>query len=287
MKKVPLGNNVDASVLARGTPGFSGADLANLVNEAALLAARLTKRTVPSDDFEGAKYTIKMGSERKSMVMPEEEKKLTAYHEAGHASVAIHEPESDPIHKATIIPRGRALGLVMRLPVGDRISMSRAKLKADLSVAMGGRIAEEMIFGEEQVTTGASSDIQMATDTARRMVTEWGMSDKLGPLRYAGNPDEAYMGGAKHMSDDTAALVDSETRDIVETAYKRAQQILTDKIDELHTLAKALLEYELLSGDEIKDLLAGKAIIREDADEEPINKVPKSSVPTGGGISSE
>jgi len=179
MKKVPLNANVDAKVLARGTPGFSGADLANLVNESALMAARKDRRTVTMEDFESAKDKIMMGAERKSMVMTDEEKKLTAYHEAGHAIVALHEPESDPIHKATIIPRGRALGLVMRLPEGDRISMSKAKLKADLSVAMGGRIAEEIIFGDEAVTTGASSDIQMATDIARKMVTEWGMSDKL------------------------------------------------------------------------------------------------------------
>ena len=289
MKKVPLGPNVDAKVLARGTPGFSGADLANLVNEAALLAARKDKRTVTMDDFEGAKDKIMMGAERKSMVMTEEEKKLTAYHEAGHAIVAIHEPESDPIHKATIIPRGRALGLVMRLPEGDRISMSKAKIKADLSVAMGGRIAEEMIFGDEAVTTGASSDIQMATDMARKMVTEWGMSDKLGPLRYAVDEQELFLGqgggGSKAMSDDTAALVDSETREIVETAYARAQEILTKYLDQLHTLAKALLEYELLSGDEIKDLLAGRVIIREDNDDDtPITKGPTSSVPKTGGI---
>jgi len=284
MKKVPLGTNVDAKVLARGTPGFSGADLANLVNEAALLAARKDKRTVTMDDFEAAKDKIMMGAERKSMVMTEEEKKLTAYHEAGHAIVAIHEPESDPIHKATIIPRGRALGLVMRLPEGDRISMSKAKLKSDLSVAMGGRIAEEMIFGEEKVTTGASSDIQMATDTARRMVTEWGMSDKLGPLRYTSGQEDMYLGhmsgAGKSISDDTAAVVDSEIRLIVEGAYDRAKQILTDHLEQLHTLAKALLEYELLSGDEIKDLLQGKAIIREDMDDTPTDKTPKASVPT-------
>ena len=291
MKKVPLANNVDAKVLARGTPGFSGADLANLVNEAALLAARKDKRTVTMEDFEGAKDKIMMGAERKSMVMTEDEKKLTAYHEAGHAIVALHEPESDPIHKATIIPRGRALGLVMRLPEGDRISMSKAKLKADLSVAMGGRIAEEMIFGEEKVTTGASSDIQMATDTARRMVTEWGMSDKLGPLRYSSNQEEVFLGHSvaqsKNISDDTAALVDSETRLIVENAYKRAQEILTKHIDQLHTLAKALLEYELLSGDEIKDLLKGKPIIRDESDDEPVDKGPTSSVPTTGGVNDE
>jgi cell division protease FtsH len=288
MKKVPLGSSVDASVLARGTPGFSGADLANLVNEAALLAARRDKRTVGMDEFEGAKDKIMMGAERKSMVMTEEEKKLTAYHEAGHAIVALHEEESDPIHKATIIPRGRALGLVMRLPEGDRISMSKAKLKADLSVAMGGRIAEEIIFGEEKVTTGASSDIQMATDTARRMVTEWGMSDKLGPLRYTDNQEEVFLGHSvaqsKNMSDDTAALVDSETKLIVESAYARAKEILTTHLDQLHTLAKALLEYELLTGDEIKDLLAGKTIIRDDDEDEPADKGPKSSVPTTGSV---
>ena len=291
MKKVPLDANVDAKVLARGTPGFSGADLANLVNEAALLAARKDKRTVTMEDFEGAKDKIMMGAERKSMVMTEDEKKLTAYHEAGHAIVALHEPESDPIHKATIIPRGRALGLVMRLPEGDRISMSKAKLKADLSVAMGGRIAEEMIFGEEKVTTGASSDIQMATDTARRMVTEWGMSDKLGPLRYSADQEEVFLGHSvaqsKNMSDDTASLVDSEIKLIVENAYARAQEILTKHLDQLHTLAKALLEYELLSGDEIKDLLKGKKIVREDVDDEPVDKGPTSSVPTTGGIGGE
>ncbi len=288
MKKVPLGQNVDASVLARGTPGFSGADLANLINEAALLAARRDKRVVNMEELEGAKDKIMMGAERKSMVMTEDEKKLTAYHEAGHAIVALHEPESDPIHKATIIPRGRALGLVMRLPEGDRISMSRAKLKADLSVAMGGRIAEEMIFGDEAVTTGASSDIQMATSMARSMVTEWGMSDKLGPLRYAVEQQEVMAGTAQNMSDDTAALVDSETRSIVENAYARATQILTDQIDELHTLAKALLEYELLSGDEIKALLRGEAIIREEVPEDkPEDKGPRSSVPKASGSISE
>ncbi|MEM6812109.1 MAG: ATP-dependent zinc metalloprotease FtsH [Pseudomonadota bacterium] len=289
MKKVPLGNNADAKTLARGTPGFSGADLANLVNEAALLAARKNKRTVTMEDFEGAKDKIMMGAERKSMVMTEEEKKLTAYHEAGHAVVALNEEESDPIHKATIIPRGRALGLVMRLPEGDRISMSRAKLKADLAVAMGGRIAEEMIFGEDKVTTGASSDIQMATDTARRMVTEWGMSDKLGPLRYSADQEEVFLGHSvaqsKNMADETAALVDSEIRKIVEDAYARAQHVLTEKIEDLHTLAKALLEYELLSGDEIKDILKGKPIIRDiDDDEDEVDKGPSSSVPKASGL---
>ncbi len=286
MKKVPLAANVDASVIARGTPGFSGADLANLVNEAALLAARYNKRVVSMEDFESAKDKVMMGAERKSMVMSEEEKKLTAYHEAGHAIVTIHEPASDPIHKATIVPRGRALGLVMRLPQGDRLSMAKEKLHADLSVAMGGRVAEELIFGAEKVTTGASSDISMATNMARKMVCEWGMSEKLGPLRYASDQEEIFLGHSvaqsKNMSDETAALVDSEIRRIVEDAYKRATKILKDNIDELHKLAKALLEYEMLTGDEIKDLLAGRPIIRDDADDEPKDTKPKSSVPSSG-----
>ncbi|HNS44013.1 MAG TPA: cell division protein FtsH, partial [Alphaproteobacteria bacterium] len=206
--------------------------------------------------------------------------------EAGHAIVALNEPESDPIHKATIVPRGRALGMVMRLPEGDRISMSKAKLEADLAVAMGGRIAEELIFGPEKVTTGASSDIKMATDIARRMVTEWGMSEKLGPLRYAGDQEEVFLGHSvahtKNMSDNTASVVDSEIRRIVEEAYARATAILNDKMNDLHTLAKALLEYELLSGDEIKALLRGEPILRDVEDKEDIG--PKSSVPKGGGL---
>ncbi len=286
MKKVPLSKNVDASVLARGTPGFSGADLANLVNEAALLAARRGKRVVSMEEFEESKDKVMMGTERRSMVMTEDEKKLTAYHEGGHAIVALHEVESDPIHKATIIPRGRALGLVMRLPEGDRISMSRAKLKADLAVAMGGRIAEELIFGYDKVTTGASSDIKMATSMARHMVTEWGMSEKLGPLHYGADQEEVFLGHSvaqtKNLSDATAALVDSEIRLIVETAYSRAEKILQDNIDELHILAKALLEYELLSGDEIKAVLRGEPIIREESPEEDENAKPKTSVPTSG-----
>ncbi len=286
MKKVPLANNVEPMVIARGTPGFSGADLANLVNEAALLAARKNKRVVGMDDFESAKDKVMMGAERRSMAMTDDEKKLTAYHEAGHAIVAINEPESDPIHKATIVPRGRALGMVMRLPEGDRISMSKAKLEADLTVAMGGRIAEELIFGAEKVTTGASSDIKMATDIARRMVTEWGMSGKLGPLRYAGDQEEVFLGHSvsqtKTMSDETAHVVDSEIRRIVEEAYARATAILNDKMADLHTLAKALLEYELLSGDEIKALLRGEPILRDTGNDE--SSTPKSSVPKGGGL---
>jgi cell division protease FtsH len=286
MKKVPLAQNVNASTLARGTPGFSGADLANLVNEAALLAARRGKRVVGMQEFEDAKDKVMMGAERKSMVMTEMEKKLTAYHEAGHAVVAIHEEESDPIHKATIIPRGRALGMVMRLPEGDRISISKAKLKADLSVAMGGRIAEELIFGPEKVTTGASSDIRMATEMARRMVTEWGMSDKLGPILYSANQEEVFLGHSvaqsKNLSDDTAAIIDAEIKHIVQTAYARATEILTRHMDQLHAVAKALLEYEMLTGDEIKALLRGEPIIR-DPPEDVQSTGPRSSVPSAGG----
>ncbi|HOO82316.1 MAG TPA: ATP-dependent zinc metalloprotease FtsH, partial [Alphaproteobacteria bacterium] len=290
MKKVPLANNVEAIIIARGTPGFSGADLANLVNEAALLAARRGKRVVGMDELEDAKDKVMMGSERKSMVMSEDEKKLTAYHEAGHALVAMHEPASDPVHKATIVPRGRALGLVMRLPEADRLSMSLEKLKADLSVAMGGRVAEEIIFGHDKVTTGASSDIQQATNMARKMVMEWGFSDKLGTIRYAQDQEEVFLGHSvaqsKNMSDETAATVDSEIRRIVEQGYDKAKQILTENLDDLHKLAKALIEYELLSGDEIKDLLAGKPILRDSDNEPPEDTTPKSSVPSGGGFAS-
>ena len=287
MKKVPLASNVDALTLARGTPGFSGADLANLVNEGALLAARKNKRVVGMEDLEEAKDKVMMGTERRSLVMTDNEKKLTAYHEAGHAIVALNEVESDPIHKATIVPRGRALGMVMRLPEGDRISMSKAKLEADLAVAMGGRIAEEIIFGKEKVTTGASSDISMATEISRRMVTEWGMSEKLGTIRYVNNQEEVFLGHSvaqsKNLSDETAGIIDSEIRRIVEEAYARATKILTDKIDDLHKLAQALLEYELLSGDEIKALLKGEKIVRSDSsDEGPAQSRP--SVPRGGGL---
>jgi len=291
MRKVPLAPDVDARIIARGTPGLSGADLANLVNEAALLAARAGKRVVGMAEFENAKDKVMMGAERRSMVMTEDEKKLTAYHEGGHAIVAIHMKDSDPVHKATIIPRGRALGMVMRLPEGDRISLSRAKLEADLAVAMGGRVAEEIIFGIDRVTTGASSDIKMATDIARRMVTEWGMSEKLGPLLYGEPSQEVFLGHSvtqhKNMSDATAAEVDSEVRRIVDTAYATARQVLTENLDQLHTLGKGLLEYETLSGDEIHALLRGDPILRGDKqDTPPPPKQPtpgrRASVPTSG-----
>ncbi len=284
MRKVPLSPDVDAKVIARGTPGFSGADLANLVDEAALLAARIGKRVVGMAEFEAAKDKVMMGAERRSMVMTEDEKKLTAYHEAGHAICAIHCADSDPVHKATIIPRGRALGMVMRLPEGDRISLSQAKLLADLCVAMGGRIAEELIFGKERVTTGASGDIKMATEMSRRMVTEWGMSDKLGPLLYGEPTQEVFLGHSvtqhKNMSDRTAQLVDEEIRRIVDESYERARVILTENIDQLHTLAKGLLEYETLSGDEINRLLRGEPILRDD-DRDTVAAPPPR--PTAGG----
>jgi len=273
MRKVPLSPDVEARTIARGTPGFSGADLANLVNEAALLAARIGKRVVGMAEFEAAKDKVMMGAERRSMVMSDEEKRLTAYHEAGHAIVAVTEVESDPIHKATIIPRGRALGMVMRLPEGDRISMSRAKLKADLAVAMGGRLAEEIIFGADKVTTGASSDIKMATDIARRMVTEWGMSDKLGPLSYGENDQEVFLGHSvtthKNISEATSKSIDEEIRGIVDAAYNHARKTLTDNLEHLHALAHGLLEFETLSGDEIRALMRGEKIVRGDGSDEP------------------
>ena len=270
MRKTPLAEGVEPRVIARGTPGFSGADLANLVNEAALLAARKGRRTVSMAEFEEAKDKVMLGSERRSMVMTDEEKRLTAYHEAGHAVVALHCPASDPIHKATIIPRGRALGMVMRLPEGDRISLARDKIYADLRVACGGRIAEDLIFGVDKVTTGASSDIRMATDMARRMVTEWGMSDKLGFLAYSADEQEVFLGRSvsqqKNMADATASIIDAEVRRIVDEAYDAATKILKKYNVELERLAQGLLEYETLDGEEIKIIVEGGTLVRKDAD---------------------
>lgn len=266
MKKVPLAPDVDARVIARGTPGFSGADLANLVNEAALMAARKSKRLVAMQEFEEAKDKVMMGAERRSMVMTDDEKRMTAYHEAGHAIVSIHEPASDPIHKATIIPRGRALGMVMRLPERDSYSYHRDKMYANLAVAMGGRVAEELIFGYDKVSSGASGDIQYATGLARDMITKWGMSEKVGPVEYAQPEGESFLGYSatqpRHMSNETAQIIDAEIRSTVEGGLTRARQLLTDHIDQLHTLAGALLEYETLSGDEIKRIIAGEDIDR-------------------------
>jgi cell division protease FtsH len=278
-KKVKLGPNVNLKVIARGTPGFSGADLANLVNEAALLTARRNQRIITMAEFEEAKDKVMMGSERKSLKMSEEEKELTAYHEGGHALVAFHEHNSDPIHKATIIPRGRALGMVVRLPERDKFSVTFAKLKADMAVAMGGRVAEEMIFGTEKVTSGASSDLMQATKMARAMVSEWGMSEKVGPI-YHSEQNDHYLGANNHSvpkSSDIANLIDSEVKHFVEIAHDRAKATLGKHLDQLHTLAKALLEYETLSGEEITSLLEGRGVNRIKDSEEP--KIKKSSLP--------
>jgi len=259
IKKITVGPDVKLRTIARGTPGFSGADLANLVNESALLAARKNKRVVTMVDVEEAKDKVMMGAERRSMVMSEDEKKLTAYHEGGHAIVALNEKVSDPIHKATIIPRGRALGMVMRLPERDQLSVTREKMYSDIAVAMGGRIAEEIIFGHDKVTSGASSDIDMATKMAKNMVTRYGMSKELGPLAYGENEEEVFLGRSvtrqQNMSEETAKKVDSEVKKIVEAGYDRARKVLTEKIDDLHKIAKALLVYETLTGDEIRDLM--------------------------------
>lgn len=284
LKKVPLASDVDPLIIARGTPGFSGADLANLVNEAALLAARKGKRVVGMDELEESKDKVMMGTERRSMVMTENEKKLTAYHEAGHAIVSLNIPESDPIHKATIIPRGRALGMVMRLPENDRISVSRTKLEADLAVATGGRLAEEMIFGYGKVTTGASADIEQATRIARAMVIEWGMSDKLGFLSYAGDgAQEVFLGHSttanKNMSADTAKIIDDEIRAIVDRAYLRAKKILVDNKKALELLAQGLLEHETLTGEEISKIIEGEKLEKpQKAAVIPTSK--KSQMPT-------
>ncbi len=284
MRKVPLAPDVDPRIIARGTPGFSGADLANLVNEAALLAARRNKRLVSMADFEAAKDKVMMGPERRSMVMGEEEKRLTAYHEGGHALVSLHTPASDPVHKATIIPRGRALGMVLRLPEKDQFSMRRDQIEAHLVVAMGGRVAEELVFGHDAVTTGASNDIKQATELARRMVTEWGMSEKLGPLRFSANEEEVFLGHSvaqqKNMSEKTANLIDEEVKRIVAEANEKARKILTENRDQLDRIAKALLEYETLTGDEIKALMRGEDIHRSDAEEPPKGSGPVSAVPS-------
>ena len=292
MKKVPLAPDVNARTIARGTPGFSGADLANLVNEAALLAARRSKRLVAMQEFEDAKDKVMMGAERRSMVMTDDEKKMTAYHEAGHALVSLNEEASDPIHKATIIPRGRALGMVMRLPERDNYSYHRDKMHANLAVAMGGRVAEEIIFGHDKVSSGASGDIQYATDLARNMVTKWGMSDKLGPLQYE-HSQEGYLGmgqTARTMSGaETNKLIDEEIKRLVEEGLKRATDVLTEQEDKLHLLAQAMLEYETLTGDEIKQLLKDGKLDRPDeprkaATAKPVSTaaVPKAGKKFGG-----
>lgn len=283
VRKVPLAKDVNLAVVARGTPGFSGADLANLVNEAALLAARRNKRKVTAQDFDDAKDKVLMGNERKSMAMDEKEKMLTAYHEAGHAICSLNVKETDPIHKATIIPRGRALGMVQQLPEKDQYSYSRAKMLSRLVIMMGGRVAEELKFGYDAVTSGASSDIAAATNLARSMVTEWGMSDVLGPVLYSENSGEVFLGRSvtqnKNMSEDTAKLVDAEIKRLVTEGHEQATQILIEKREDWEKLAQALMTYETLTGDEIKDLLAGKEINKENNEPVSEEKRTKSSVP--------
>jgi cell division protease FtsH len=287
LRKVPLAPDVDPRTIARGTPGFSGADLANLVNEGALLAARRGKRVVTMSELEDAKDKVMMGAERRSMAMSDEEKKLTAFHEAGHALVAISVEGSDPIHKATIIPRGRALGMVMRLPERDALSLTRQKMLADLAVAYGGRLAEEIVFGHEKVTTGAQSDIEQATRMARAMVTRFGMSDKLGPIAYAENQEEVFLGHSvsrtQNISESTAQTIDAEIHRIIDEAYTRARDILTTRSNDLNVLARGLLEYETLTGDEIIALLKGIPPVRTPY-EDPVlpTRGEGTSVPVAG-----
>jgi cell division protease FtsH len=286
MRKVPLAADVDPKTIARGTPGFSGADLANLVNEGALLAARRGKRVVAMSEFEDAKDKVMMGAERRSLVMSDDEKKMTAYHEAGHALCAMLEPECDPVHKATIIPRGRALGLVMSLPEGDRYSKSKSKLLGELTMAMGGRAAEEIIFGADKVSNGAAGDIKMATDQSRRMITEWGMSDKLGMIAYGDNGQELFLGHSvtqhKNVSEVTAREIDSEIKSIIDAAYSKARGMLSDHITALHAIARALLEFETLTGDEIRGVLRGEPVVRKSVDDLPPPENRRASVPSAG-----
>ncbi len=280
MRKVALATDVDAKVIARGTPGFSGAELANLVNEAALIAARARRKSVAMTDFESAKDKVLMGAERRSMVMSEDEKRLTAYHEAGHALVGLLVPGNDPLHKVTIIPRGRALGVTMNLPERDRLALRKSEIEARLAMMFGGRIAEELVFGAENVTTGASNDIQQATDLARRMVTEWGMSETLGRLRYSQDEDQVFLGRSfgktQNVSDDTARLIDAEVRRIIENAEERARQELSKHRNALDAVAEELLAHETLSGQEVRDILAGGTVRRE---------TPSDTDRTAGGTS--
>jgi cell division protease FtsH len=285
MRKVPLSDDVDASIIARGTPGFSGADLANLVNEAALFAARANKRLVEMDEFEKAKDKIMMGAERRSMVMSEKEKRNTAYHEAGHAIVGRLVPGHDPVYKVTIIPRGRALGVTMFLPEEDRYSMTRQGIRSQICSLFGGRIAEEMILGEEYVTTGASNDIERATMLARSMVTKWGLSERLGPLKYDEDEGEVFLGmsaGArpKPFSPVTAQAIDEEIRDIIDDCYNTAKTLLEENIDKLHVMADALVEYETIGTEQIDDIMAG-AKPRAPGDLPPPDSPPTGSADSG------
>ena len=284
MRKVPIGDNVEASVIARGTPGFSGADLANLVNEAALFAARSNKRLVSMEEFDKAKDKIMMGSERKSMVMSEDEKTMTAYHEAGHAIVGRLVPEHDPVYKVSIIPRGRALGVTMYLPEQDRVSHSKQHLESMISSLFGGRIAEQLIYGDDKVTTGASNDIERATEIARKMVTQWGLSNKMGPMLYAEEEGEVFLGRsmskAKHMSDDTARAIDAEIKSLIDRNYDRAENILKENIDVLHTMKDALMKYETIDAKQIDDLMA-RTDVRPPSDWDA-SKQNDNDKPSGG-----
>ncbi|MCD7110556.1 ATP-dependent zinc metalloprotease FtsH [Rhizobium sp. DKSPLA3] len=284
VRNVPLAPNVDLKILARGTPGFSGADLMNLVNESALMAARRNKRVVTMAEFEDAKDKIMMGAERRNSAMTESEKKLTAYHEAGHAIVALKVPAADPLHKATIIPRGRALGMVMQLPEGDRYSMSYTWMVSRLAIMMGGRVAEEITFGKENITSGASSDIEQATKLARAMVTQWGFSDQLGQVSYGENQQEVFLGHSvsqsKNVSEATAQKIDNEVRRLIDEAYDDARRIITDMNSEFVAVAEGLLEYETLTGEEIKALMRGDKPARDLGDDSPPPR--GSAVPSAG-----
>ncbi|TLY68089.1 MAG: ATP-dependent zinc metalloprotease FtsH [Gammaproteobacteria bacterium] len=290
MRRVPLADDVKPALIARGTPGFSGADLANLVNEAALFAARANRRIVGMEEFERAKDKILMGAERRSMVMSEAEKRMTAYHEAGHAIVGMTVPEHDPVYKVTIIPRGRALGVTQFLPEQDRYSFSKRRLESAIATLFGGRIAEELIFGPESVTTGAANDIERATELARNMVTKWGLSDRLGPLTYSEESGEVFLGRSvtqhKQVSDVTAHAIDEEVRRVIEGNYQRARQILTSALDKLHLMADALMKYETINEEQLKDVMAGKAPKPPDGwDESLSNKPPQAPAegPAAGG----
>jgi cell division protease FtsH len=262
MRKVPVADDVKPSIIARGTPGFSGADLANLVNEAALFAARANRRVVAMEEFERAKDKIMMGAERRSMVMTEDEKRLTAYHEAGHAIVGLSVPEHDPVYKVTIIPRGRALGVTMFLPEYDRYSTSKRRLESRIATLFGGRVAEEIVFGKDSITTGASNDIERATELARNMVTKWGLSDRLGPQSYAEEEGEVFLGRSvtqhKQVSDVTAHVIDEEVRRLIDSNYSRAKVVLNSRVGELHKMAEALMRYETIDEGQIKDIMAGR-----------------------------
>lgn len=282
-KSVPMAPDVNIKVIARGTPGFSGADLKNLINEAALIAARHDRNMVSMHEMEFAKDKVMMGAERRSLVMTDTEKKLTAYHEGGHALVTLHLPDSDPLHKATIIPRGRALGVTMRLPEKDRLSITKAKLKADLAVLMGGRVAEEIVFGADNITTGAGNDIKVATQIARKMVTQWGLSDAIGPILVGDDKEEVFLGHSigrsNHISDELATKIDIEITKIIDEAYNTAKSIIVNHKEQLEAIAQALLEYEVLSGQEMQDLIDGKPIIRKEAEIKKSQDQPSISIP--------